>query len=51
MTTSQHHKKILVIRHGALGDIIFTLGCMAAIRNHHQDADEKSMGITSKITP
>lgn len=39
MTTSQDHKKILIIRHGALGDIIFTLGCMAAIRNHHQDAD------------
>lgn len=31
-------KKILVIRHGALGDIICTLGAFKAIRQHHPNA-------------
>lgn len=33
------HKKILVIKLGALGDFIQALGPMAAIRRHHPDAD------------
>lgn len=32
------HKKILVIKLGALGDFIQALGPMKAIRNHHKDA-------------
>ncbi len=33
------HKKILVIKLGALGDFIQALGPMAAIRKHHPDAE------------
>ncbi|MBT4989905.1 MAG: glycosyltransferase family 9 protein [Rickettsiales bacterium] len=32
------YKKILVIKHGALGDIFMALGAFKAIRKHHQDA-------------
>lgn len=31
-------RRILVIRHGALGDFILSLGPLAAIRRHHPDA-------------
>ena len=31
--------RILVIRHGALGDIVLSTGAMAAIRRHHHDAE------------
>ena len=34
-----HHKHILVIKLGALGDFIQALGPMAAIRRHHPDAE------------
>lgn len=33
------HKKILIIKLGALGDFVQALGPMAAIRHHHPDAD------------
>lgn len=33
------HKKILIIKLGALGDFIQALGPMAAIRRHHPDAE------------
>lgn len=32
-------RKILVIKHGALGDVILALGPLAAIRAHHPNAD------------
>lgn len=35
---SHQPKRILVIKLGALGDIVQSLGPMAAIRNHHPDA-------------
>ncbi|MFN3700623.1 MAG: glycosyltransferase family 9 protein [Alphaproteobacteria bacterium] len=35
---SQPHNKILVIKLGALGDFIQSLGCMRAIRQHHPEA-------------
>ena len=31
-------QRILVIKLGALGDFIYALGPMAAIRRHHKDA-------------
>ncbi len=31
--------KILVIRHGALGDFVLSTGAFAAIRNHHGGAE------------
>lgn len=36
---TKDHKKILVIKLGALGDFIQALGPMAAIRKHHKDAE------------
>ena len=32
------HQRILVIKLGALGDVVLALGPMAAIRRHHPDA-------------
>ncbi len=29
-------KKILIIKHGALGDMIFAMGAFKAIRDHHK---------------
>ena len=29
---------VLVIKHGALGDVVLALGAMQAIRRHHPDA-------------
>jgi ADP-heptose:LPS heptosyltransferase len=39
-------RKVLVIKHGALGDIVFALPAMRAIRAHHADAH-----ITLQTTP
>ena len=38
MTAAPALNRILVIRHGALGDFVLSLGPMAAIRRHHPDA-------------
>ncbi|WP_193172705.1 glycosyltransferase family 9 protein [Nisaea nitritireducens] len=36
---SQEHRRILVIKLGALGDLIYALGPMQAIRRHHPNAE------------
>jgi len=38
MPASSRHRRILVIKLGALGDFIYAVGPMQAIRRHHSDA-------------
>lgn len=38
MPASKRHRRILVIKLGALGDFIYAVGPMQAIRRHHPDA-------------
>jgi ADP-heptose:LPS heptosyltransferase len=39
MTEARAHGRVLVIKHGALGDIVLATGPFAAIRRHHADAE------------